>query len=304
MGLSAILWWIFIVVILFLGIILYSNTKKSDLINVKEMLRSKSFLYICYSLCFSLIQVGVFFPDNFMQFYFLGYLVLCFSATFYFYFWERNLTSIKRIPTISVGAATVVIFIALMISLFFIDFLGSLVNFLVLTTLSLVAIAFILYIYLIFVFSKNVKGISTVVGGIWMIGMALTMIGLSFENSPGVITWISPVFIVLYFSPIILMIGLFMDFYGITKLFAEISSYYAQTQKCAVHRGYIEKGTTVYYCPSCGITYCDACFNQVIINDGCWNCRKGAQAEVEEKWKVEKVLEIEKEGKYKPKNPK
>jgi hypothetical protein len=60
LGLSSILWWIFVIVIAILGVGLYLNAKKSDLINVKEMLRAKSFLYICTSIDISLTQVGVF----------------------------------------------------------------------------------------------------------------------------------------------------------------------------------------------------------------------------------------------------
>jgi len=92
--------------------------------------------------------------------------------------------------------------------------------------------------------------------------------------------------------------------YGVITLFPQISSYYAQTQKCAVHRGVIDKGTTVYYCPSCGITYCEACFNQVIKKDGCWNCRYGVEVEIEKEWKVEQVVEVKKDVKPKHKSPK
>ena len=97
-----------------------------------------------------------------------------------------------------------------------------------------------------------------------------------------------------------------MAFYGINTLFAQISTYYAQTQKCAVHRGTIEKGNTIHYCPSCGITYCESCFIQVIKKDGCWNCRQGADPEIEKEWKVEEVVEAKKGAKSKltPKNPK
>ena len=54
-------------------------------------------------------------------------------------------------------------------------------------------------------------------------------------------------------------------------------------QKCAVNRGTLEKGNTMHYCPSCGIIYCETCFNQVINKDGCWNCRHGAELEIEKK---------------------
>ena len=72
-------------------------------------------------------------------------------------------------------------------------------------------------------------------------------------------------------------------------------------QKCAVHRGMIEKGNTMHYCPSCDIVYCETCFNQVIKKDGRWNCRKGAELEIEKKeWIVKQVLELKKYDK--PKN--
>ena len=159
-----------------------------------------------------------------------------------------------------------------------------------------------LYIYLIFTFSKNVKGIKITIGVIWMAGMALTMIGLSFEHTPG--AKILPSFIVLYLAPLLIVIGLTMATYGIITLFGQISSYYAQAQKCAVHRGTIDKGSTVYYCPSCGIIYCESCFIQVIKKDGCWNCRHGVEVEIEKDWKVEQVVEVKKDVKHKHKSPK
>ena len=300
LGLSSLLWWITVFVLIVLAVLLYLNARKSDLINVKEMLWSKSIAYIGYSINISLIQVGVFYPDNFIHLYLLGVCIITLSFTLYFYYWEKNLMSIKHIPTLCTAAATVLTAVGLIVSVFFPDLVGILLDLLVFIVLSLITIAFILYIYLIFVFSKNVKGISTAVGLIWMAGMAIVMIALSFENPPGVKVF--PASVVLYVVPIVLMIGWSMATYGIIKLFSQISSYYAQTQKCAVHRGTIEKGKTVYYCPSCGIVYCETCFNQVIKKDGCWNCRKGAELEIEEEWKAEIVVELEKADKHKSKN--
>lgn len=54
-------------------------------------------------------------------------------------------------------------------------------------------------------------------------------------------------------------------------------------QKCAVHRGTIEKGNTMHNCPSYDIVYCETSFNQIIKKDGCWNCRHGAELEIEKK---------------------
>jgi len=298
MGLSAILWWITLFVLAVLAVMLYLNARKSDLINVKEMLHAKSFLYICLIIIFSLIQVGVLFPDYFFQLYFFGSCFYCSSFAFYIYNWEKNLTSIKRIPTLSAVASVIVALIAFITSIFFPDLLALLFDILIFTILSFITIALILYVYLIYDFSRNVKGVSTTVGGIWMGGMIFTMAVGFLEHPPGV--KILPAFLVLYFTPIVLMISMSMAFYGINTLFAQISSYYAQTQKCAVHRGTIEKGNTTHYCPSCGIVYCETCFNQVIKKDGCWNCRQGADPELEKEWKTEQVLEPKKG--HKPKN--
>ena len=297
LGFSSVLWWIFIIITAILGLGLYLNARKSDLINIKEMLRAKSIVYICTSIEFSLIQVAVFFPDIFLHYYFLGIFLACISLVIYLYYWEKNLTSIKRIPTIFTGISTIVAVIALTASIFFPDLPNFLWDFLILPTLLLVTIGFVLYIYLIYVFSKNVKGVSTKVSKVWMGGMILFLIALFFEHPPGVKMF--PEFIVFYVSPIIYTFGLSMAFYGITKLFPQISSFYAQTQRCAVHRGTIEKGNPIHYCSSCGIVYCETCFNQVIIKDGCWNCRKGVELENEKEIIIDDTIELDKKDKIK-----
>ena len=299
MGFSAILWWIAIVVLLILAILLYLNARKSDLINVKEMLLSKSFLYICIAIQISLIQVGALYSESFVLFLLIGTSLSMTSLTIYFYFWEKNLTSMKHIPVISTGAASTTAIIALIIYILFMDLILTifLIDILVPIILGLMIFAFLFYIYLIFVFSKYVKGVRTRVAVTWIVGV---LIGNSIflEHPPGVN--VAPSFLVLYISPILFMIYHSMIVYGSITLFTQISSYYAQTQKCAVHRGIIEKGNTVYYCPSCRIVYCDTCFNQVIKKDGCWNCQQGADPEIEKEWKIEQVLEPKKG--HKPKN--
>ncbi|KKM05578.1 hypothetical protein LCGC14_1752660 [marine sediment metagenome] len=302
LGFSATLWWIYIIVTTTLGIRLYLNARKSDLINVKEMLRAKSILYICMSIASFLTQTVVFFPDMFSQFYFSGLFLASFSAAIYFYYWEKNLTTIKRIPTIFAGISTVVIIIGLITSIFFPDLPKFLWDFLSLPPVLLVIFSFILYIYLIYVFSKNVKGVSPKISIVWMGGMMLSMIALFFENLPGV--KILPTFVVFYVSPLIFISGNTMVFYGITKLFPHISSFYSQTQRCAVHRGIIEKGNPLHYCPFCGIVYCEACFNQVIVTDGCWNCRKGVELENEKKQIIVEGLDLDKTQKFKDPNKK
>jgi len=300
LGISFILWNITIVVVATLAINLYLNARKSDLINVKKMLRSKSLVYTGYCIFFSLIQFGIFFPEIFIHILLLGGVFLCLPVSFYFYYWEKNLTRLKRIPTLSAVVATIIIFIAFLTSLFFPNLIEFIMDYLVFVAFSLITVSFVLYIYMIYDFARNVKGISILTGRIWMGGMILLLVAFFPEVPPGV--KILPAFFVLYLPPIFLMIGASMAFYGINKLFTQISSFYAQTQKCAVHRGTIEKGNPLYSCPSCGITYCMKCFNQVIKKEGCWNCRKGAESEIEEEWKADIVVKIEKADKSKHKN--
>ena len=129
-------------------------------------------------------------------------------------------------------------------------------------------------------------------------GVILPLISLLLgEYPPGF--KIFPKFVVFYVPPIFYMIGNSMAFYGIIKLFPQISSFYAQTQRCAVHRGTIEKGNTIHYCSSCGIVYCETCFNQVIIKDGCWNCRKGVELENEKEKIIDDTIELDKKDKIK-----
>jgi len=299
LGFSSVLWWIFIIVTAILGVGLYLKARKSDLINVKEMLRAKFYVYTCISIQFSLVQVAVFFPYYFLQFYFFGLFFVTFSNTFYFYYWEKNLTRIKRIPTISVGTSSIVAFIALIISIFITDIPVILLNLLILSTLLLNTISLFMYISLIYSFSRNVKGGHvTMVGWIWIVGVILILLALFLELL-GV--KFLPTFISFYLSPIIYMFGLSMAVYGISKLFTQISSFYAYTQRCAVHRGTIEKGTPIHYCSSCGIVYCETCFIQVIKKDGCWNCRKGVELEddKDKELLIDDVLETNKPDKLK-----
>ncbi len=298
MGISAIIWWIACVIIAILSVILYLNARKSELINVKEMLLSKAIAYIGAIVAIILPQIGIFYPNYFVQLYFLGASTVTILVSFYFYYWEKNLTSIRWIPTYSAVAASILAVVGFVISFVSYTLFQNLGDTLIIIALSLIAIAATLYIYLIFIFSKNVKGIKINVSVIWMAGMALAMIGWSLEYPPG--AKMLPSFMILYMAPLSLVIGLAFATYGIITLFAKISSYYAQTQKCAVHRGTIEKGKTMYYCPSCGITYCESCFNQVIKKDGCWNCRYGVEVEIEKEWKAEEAVEIERMAKIKP----
>ena len=170
--------------------------------------------------------------------------------------------------------------IAIILSLFFPGLPLFIWDLMTLAIFALLSLSFVLYLYLVYLFSKNTKGGHfTIVGAIWLTGIIIGLIANFIEHPPGVV--IVPKLILLYINPIMYMCSFLLAFLGITNLISQISSYYAQTQKCAVHRGKIEKGNTIHYCSSCGIVYCGKCFSNVILKDGCWNCGKGVELERE-----------------------
>lgn len=272
-GLSAILWIICIIGIFIIGVKLLLNSRKIALINGKQMYRAKGILYTLGS--FQLyIQIGIFFPNYFQLLFSIATFIYCLTLINYFYKFEKNLTSIKFIPTLLVSICFIIACICLIDSLFFntiritllLDFL-TIYDVLIYIFSFLYIIAFLIYIFLILKFAKNTKGNHNKAGGIWVIGVILALISLL--DQPPIVGTL-PSIVIFYGFPIMYFIGAYLMFYGVNRLFIQISSFYNQTHKCTVHRGFIEG--KVHYCPSCKITYCGICFEQVIKQDGCWNC--------------------------------
>jgi hypothetical protein len=295
LGLSFVLWAIYIAVSVILGIFLYLNARKSNLINVKENFRAKSFLYICGSIAYSLVQVGVWLPDNFLHFFIVGTLINTFSGTIYFYYWEKNLTRIKRIPTVSAAGSFIVSVIGVISIFFFLDLASLLLNPFFLIGYSLSTLSFVFYCYLIYLFSKHVKGVANRrIGTLWIGGIIMFLSGFFLDSPSGVL--LVPEFIVVNIAPILAIVGMIIPVYCVNKYFVHVSSYYIQTQRCAVHRGDIGKGNPLYSCPSCGMVYCMSCYNQVIQKEGCWNCGEGGALEGQKERNDEPILESKKKS--------
>jgi len=158
LGVSLILWIIAIVCIAIMGLKLYLNAKKTYLINGKEMFKIKSISYFCICVEFTLISIGASFPENFLLFYSLGASIASTSIVFYYYYWEKNLTNIKWITTISSGIASIILLFNIFLTLFFKATVIFIIDYLGLISLTLLSLAAFLYIYLIYKFVKNVKG--------------------------------------------------------------------------------------------------------------------------------------------------
>ncbi|MFX0102064.1 MAG: hypothetical protein ACFFCS_21035 [Candidatus Hodarchaeota archaeon] len=205
------------------------------------------------------------------------------------------MTSIKRVPTVFAGVSFITSAIGLLFLLGTPDLSTNLVNFSNLIYYWATTLSFVLYCYLIYQFSVNVKGMkSRKISIAWIGGVIMLMSGSFLDSASGV--QLSPGFLVFYGAPVITTIGMILAFYSVNKLFFRISSYYTQTQKCTVHRGEIGKGNPLYSCPSCDIVYCMPCYDQVIKKEGCWNCGKGSVVDMKEKQIVEPDLEQEETG--------
>ena len=120
LGPSLALWIILITLQMGYGTNLLLKSHKSRLINEKQIYRGTGFFCMGGGYLFLLMQIGVFFAENYFLYYFGGCVVLLSLVIFYFYYWEKNLVNLKNVPT-------VIVFIQLSISLiifFLILFLG------------------------------------------------------------------------------------------------------------------------------------------------------------------------------------
>lgn len=279
LGISSVLWWLAFALLAYMGIKLYLNARKTDFINGKEMFKGKGIFYSGISICILLLQLSVIIPDYFFIFYTSAFLTSSSTITFYYKVWERNIDSIRKIPTNSQAIASIILLGCVFVSILLEETAGPILDYLFFVAVVFLSIAVFMYAYMIYRFISNVEeGKMKKVGQIWIVGCLMAAIATAFEVPP--VVKIFPPFFIYYITPVLWIAGYIMSFYGVNRLFLQVSTYYTQTQKCAVHRGPIEKGSQIHYCPSCEMTYCHTCYTKVIQNDGCWNCGTGGKEEI------------------------
>ena len=243
------------------------------------MLFGSGLWFLCVGLMFILIQIGVFIPEYFFLFYSTGFSLTMFAFVFFFYYWEKNLVSLKRIPTIMAVFALIISISTVILVFTTGEYIIKLMPFI---TVLITLIGAVSLVILTIIFVKSVQGQLRVKGIYFIFGVFIIAFS-AFTDHPPLIMLSPDLFI--YLAPVTFIIGNLILFYGIKGMIDGMSSYYNQANICTVHRGKISRGESVYYCPKCTTVYCQKCYDQVIKSEGCWNC--SYQVELDKK-KAEK----------------
>jgi len=148
-------------------------------------------------------------------------------------------------------------------------------------------------------FIVKIEGVYRKKGMVVMMGVVFLYLGAFLDHAPGCLLLLSS-----FFSPIFFIISTLLFSYGIIGIVEGASSYYRQVNICLVHRGKISRGEKLYYCPSCKTPYCQKCYEQVIKQDGCWNCGASGKDKPKAKFKEEIIDDKSKDKLKDPKLPK
>ena len=299
LGISLIFWIILIAEYLIIAIIRFSQGRKDRLVNRKEMFYGIGFAYLGGGLFFIVAQFGIFNPKYFAWCISIGLTALQFTFIFFVYYWEKNLISLRKVPTM----VSISIFLMAFVDMFFILTTNStaLEFFEISYVFFIVFIQFIFLFVLIIVFAKRVVGNLRIRAISILLGFFFVIIGALFDHPPLVFS-LPNIFTIL--TPIFFIIGNGVLYYGTSGICEGLSAFYNQEQKCIVHRGFIPKGTSIYYCPSCNTTYCKRCYEEVVKKDGCWNCGQGIKSTQEKEWESKEVQIIDSKKKVKADSPK
>jgi hypothetical protein len=282
-GIEIICWNIVILFAIGYGTKNFIEIYKTDLLNRKQIHFSAGFWYIINAPFCILIQLGLFFPDYFYFFVNIAFLLIQLGMTIFVFYWEINLTNLKRIPTLT-GIVVLCLFI-----LNFIYFLFNgdniLDNFIIFLFVGWFLTSIYVVYFLVFKFMTKVVGNVRrrsifQFSGAFFYSVALSifvLVTLNVLNER-----------IRIFVPIFILISGIVYYYGFNGVFEGLSSYYQQAHICTVHRGKIQEHGRIYYCPSCYIPYCQNCYVQVIKKEACWNCGYGKETDSNE-WDYEEI---------------
>lgn len=299
LGISLFFWLIYIVEVLIFAMIMIYRAHKDRLINKKEMFFGAGLTSLGSAIVFILMQIGVVYPTYFALYISIGLTILQFTFVFWVYYWEKNLISLKKIPTIiSIG----IFFMAFIDMIFILTINSSALEFFEISYVVFMVLIQFLFIYvLVILFAKRVVGNLRIKAVLVLIGLILVLMGAMFDHPP--VVFLLPGYLTLI-TPFIFIVSIALLYYGFIGICEGISTFYNQEQICLIHRGVIKKGTLIYYCPSCNTTYCLKCYEQVIKREGCWNCGQGFKPIQEKEWKSEEVSIIDPKKEHKSKSPK
>lgn len=188
------------------------------------------------------------------------------------YFWEKNLVNLKKIPTLISGITLIFTVTNLLTETYW-------ALQLIIAVLWLISFTFIIILFVKFI--KSIKGSLKKMGFLYIFWILLFFIAV-FTDHPPLIMFFPELFI--YLCPILFIISFCLLYFSTIGVCDGITTFYNQVQMCTVHRGTISKGDTIYLCPTCKTIYCQRCYEQVIKQDGCWNCRTRGKDEDNKEW--------------------
>ncbi len=286
LGISMIFWFILIGMDILWETSLFRKAHKTNLINRKELLKGNAYMFVGPQFTFIFVQIGVLLPQNFVFFIALANATTLFFSMFFIYYWERNLVSYKKIPTIFSVFICLLSFIQVISILITKKSLFPLFT-LILVLLSLIGSIFVFI--LIITFTKRTAGQLKNRGYMLAISYILFFIVMMMDNPP--LVTINPE-ITSIIAPILLITSAILWYFAVRIICDSIISYYNQARKCVIHRGKIPKNSLIYFCPSCNTMYCQRCYQEVILKESCWNCQKGAKDTEGDSRKTSKSVEV------------
>lgn len=213
-------------------------------------------------------QFGIIFSDYYGLFGLIGNTIITVGILVFVYFWEKHLTSFHFVPTI------IVIITLGLFTLPFGYYIMNGENWVLFDTIATIGtlLSFVSFLFLLAQYMRRVKGnlrrsaIFLFIGIITNIMATFLDNELTYEMIPGLTSWVS-VSIFIASLPIILL--------GIRGTIDGLHAYQKQSTVCVIHRGPIQAPAPIFYCTSCFVPYCEACYNSVVQKEGCWNCHEG-----------------------------
>lgn len=277
-GLSIPIWIAYYISGAIVGFLFLLKARRADLINRKELYRVSALFFLFQNtIGIFLFQLAVFIPKYFYLLTNLGWICTAAFTLPFAYYWEKYTVNLKKIPTIISSILLILSLLNFMLYLIY----GTVPESLVLLFMVFIVSVMLLFIVLI------VKFILTVVGKLRNYGIILfcyiicILLAAILDHPPGCMVPYSSII-----SPILFLLAVIFYYFGLSRVIDSITTFYSQIHICTIHRGKIEKGQHIYYCPSCNTTYCERCYDQVIKSDGCWNCGYGLEDDKNEAWKI------------------
>jgi len=284
LGIDMLFWVVNLGVSFLITIYFFIQIIQTRFINKKKLFFGTFFMAITIFFTHLLFQLAYILPNLYNIFVASGYIPTYLGLTIFIYYWENNIIKMKFIPTLLSTILTSFMFINFIFNLIFHQQLIEWMS--ILVPLGGI-IVYLALIFVLFQFSQRVIGRLRYIGYIVILSIISYAIGYTFDTY--FIFELFPNFSP-YVSPVVVMISTVIFFYAIKAISDGILFYYQKTHICIVHKGKILKKELIFLCPNCSAIYCKNCYDQIIKDEGCWNCFE--LFKIDEENKVKKDIDI------------